>query len=192
MISEKAPPLFLIYLDDTLSEAEQRELAELDAKAELVGEDKARIEELTKKYENLRDTTPIAVPLIGDLLGAIPDGYKQSTVKSIDMAGGAPIIKGNINTSTITLRTGSSDFINAMIGLVNWLFQKQDALPRISFFSPEMVVIGGRLLNMTTATKSDTTEKVLNFELQKGDSSIIGNTGKDAPTNLPKTVEIVK
>ncbi|EKL9959436.1 hypothetical protein PTB57_001486 [Vibrio parahaemolyticus] len=42
MISEKAPPLFLIYLDDTLSSEEQKELLELDAKADLTKDDQAR------------------------------------------------------------------------------------------------------------------------------------------------------
>ncbi|MGM3015960.1 hypothetical protein, partial [Bacillus cereus group sp. BC329] len=65
----------------------------------------------------MRKTTPIPIPIIGDLIGMIPDGYKQSVVKSIDVAGGTPVLKGNINTSTITLRSSSSDFINAMIGL---------------------------------------------------------------------------
>ncbi|TON88266.1 hypothetical protein CGH50_18470, partial [Vibrio parahaemolyticus] len=127
-----------------------------------------------------------------DLIGMIPDGYKQSVVKSIDVAGGTPVLKGNINTSTITLRSSSSDFINAMIGLASWLFQKQDSLPRVSFFSPEMVIIGGTLLNMTLATKSDTTEKVLTFEMQKGDTSIIGSSSsQNQVTNIPKTVEVL-
>ncbi|WP_180919562.1 hypothetical protein, partial [Vibrio parahaemolyticus] len=151
MISEKAPPLFLIYLDDTLSSEEQKELLELDAKADLTKDDQARIKVLTEEYQDLRKTTPIPIPIIGDLIGMIPDGYKQSVVKSIDVAGGTPVLKGNINTSTITLRSSSSDFITAMIGLASWLFQKQDSLPRVSFFSPEMVIIGGTLLNMTLA-----------------------------------------
>lgn len=191
MITQKAPPLFLIYLDDTLSESEQKQLYELNAKADCTSEDKAIIKALTEKYNDLRSTTPIPIPVIGDLIGMIPDGYKQAVVKGIDMAGSVPVLKGNINTSTITLRSGSNDFINAMIGLASYLFQKQDSLPRISFFSPEMVIIGGRLLNMNIAAKSDTTEKVLVFELQKGDSSILGNAKKSAPTNIPKTVEIV-
>ncbi|MDF4766966.1 hypothetical protein P3557_27520, partial [Vibrio parahaemolyticus] len=108
------------------------------------------------------------------------------------VAGGTPVLKGNINTSTITLRSSSSDFINAMIGLASWLFQKQDSLPRVSFFSPEMVIIGGTLLNMTLATKSDTTEKVLTFEMQKGDTSIIGSSSsQNQVTNIPKTVEVL-
>ncbi|EIO4560660.1 hypothetical protein LQM11_001216 [Vibrio parahaemolyticus] len=193
MITQKAPPLFLIYLDDTLSESEQKQLYELNAKADYTPEDDAIIKSLTEKSEDLRSTTPIPIPIIGDLIGMIPDGYKQAVVKGIDMAGDTPILKGNVNTSTITLRSGSNDFINAMIGLASWLFQKQDSLPRISFFSPEMVVIGGRLLNMSVATKADTTEKVLVFEMQKGDSSIIGNrSSTQAATNIPKTVEIVK
>lgn len=193
MITQKAPPLFLLYLDETLSEDKQKELAELNAKADPGDEGFARIKTLTEEYKDLRKTTPIPIPIIGDLIGMIPDGYKQAVVKGIDMAGDVPILKGNINTSTITLRSGSNDFINAMIGLASWLFQKQDSLPRISFFSPEMVVIGGRLLNMSVATKADTTEKVLVFEMQKGDSSIIGNrSSTQAATNIPKTVEIVK
>ncbi|ENP0841194.1 hypothetical protein ACCI44_003633 [Vibrio parahaemolyticus] len=191
MITQKAPPLFLLYLDETLSEDEQKELAELNAKAGPTKEDYARIKELTEEYQDLRKTTPIPIPIIGDLIGMIPDGYKQAVVKGIDMAGDTPILKGNVNTSTITLRSGSNDFINAMIGLASWLFQKQDSLPRISFFSPEMVVIGGRLLNMSVATKADTTEKVLVFEMQKGDSSIIGNRSSKAVTNIPKIVEVV-
>ncbi|EPS5918254.1 TPA: hypothetical protein ACPVXI_001951 [Vibrio parahaemolyticus] len=192
MISEKAPPLFLIYLDDTLSSEEQKELLELDGKAGITKEDNARITTLTEKSQNLRNTTPIPIPIIGDLIGMIPDGYKQSVVKSIDVAGGTPVLKGNINTSTITLRSSSNDFINAMIGLASWLFQKQDSLPRVSFFSPEMVIIGGTLLNMTLATKSDTTEKVLTFEMQKGDASIIGNSSsQNQVTNIPKTVEVI-
>ncbi|EGQ8054275.1 hypothetical protein HPX47_001634 [Vibrio alginolyticus] len=192
MISEKAPPLFLIYLDDTLSSEEQKELLELDGKAGITKEDNARITTLTEKSQNLRSTTPIPIPIIGDLIGMIPDGYKQSVVKSIDVAGGTPVLKGNINTSTITLRSSSNDFINAMIGLASWLFQKQDSLPRVSFFSPEMVIIGGTLLNMTLATKSDTTEKVLTFEMQKGDASIIGNSSsQNQVTNIPKTVEVI-
>lgn len=192
MITQKAPPLFLIYLDDTLSESEQKQLSELNAKADLTPEDKDAIKKLTEKYHDLRSTTPIPVPLIGDLIGMIPEGYKQAVVKAIDVAGGVPILKGNINTSTITLRSGSNDFINAMIGLASWLFQKQDSLPRISFFSPEMVIIGGTLLNMTIATKADTTEKVLTFEMQKGESSLTGSYSSNAVTNIPKTVEIVK
>ncbi|MCD1413731.1 hypothetical protein IOC51_06735 [Vibrio parahaemolyticus] len=192
MISEKAPPLFLIYLDDTLSSEEQKELLELDGKADITKEDNARITTLTEKSQNLRNTTPIPIPIIGDLIGMIPDGYKQSVVKSIDVAGGTPVLKGNINTSTITLRSSSNDFINAMIGLASWLFQKQDSLPRVSFFSPEMVIIGGTLLNMALATKSDTTEKVLTFEMQKGDASIIGNSSsQNQVTNIPKTVEVI-
>ncbi|EHR0247438.1 hypothetical protein KS665_003660 [Vibrio parahaemolyticus] len=192
MISEKAPPLFLIYLDDTLSSEEQKELLELDGKADITKEDNARITTLTEKSKNLRNTTPIPIPIIGDLIGMIPDGYKQSVVKSIDVAGGTPVLKGNINTSTITLRSSSNDFINAMIGLASWLFQKQDSLPRVSFFSPEMVIIGGTLLNMTLATKSDTTEKVLTFEMQKGDASIMGNSSsQNQVTNIPKTVEVI-
>ncbi|KIP71405.1 hypothetical protein SN11_16845 [Vibrio harveyi] len=192
MITGNAPPLFLIYLDDTLSEAEQKQLSELNAKADLTTADEAIIKSLTEKYNNLRGTTPIAIPLIGDLIGMIPEGYKQSVVKSIDMAGDVPVLKGNINTSTVTLRSGSNDFINSLIGIASWLFEKQDALPRISFFSPEMVIIGGRLLNMTVAVKADTTEKVITFEMQKGDSSIIGNVSTNEVTNIPKTVEIVK
>ncbi|CAH1521268.1 conserved hypothetical protein [Vibrio owensii] len=192
MITGKAPPLFLFYLDDTLSESEQKQLLELNAKADLTPADQAAIEALTEKQNDLRSTTPIPVPLIGDLIGMIPDGYKQSVVKSIDVVADTPVLKGNLNTSTITLRTGSNDFINALIGLASWLFQKQDTLGRVSFFSPEMVVIGGTLLNMTLATKADTTEKVLTFEMQKGDSSIIGKVSNKTPTNIPKTVEIVK
>ncbi|MGD1455295.1 hypothetical protein [Vibrio harveyi] len=192
MITELAPPLFLIYLDDTLSEDEQKQLAELNAKADLTPTDQATIKTLTEKYEDLRTTTPIAIPLIGDVIGMIPDGYKQSVVKGIDVAGGVPILKNNLNTSTVTLRSSSNDFINSMLGVGSWLFQREDALPRISFFSPEMVIIGGRLINMTLATKADTTEKVITFEMQKGDSSIIGNISSNNVTNIPKTVEIVK
>ncbi|EHJ9984132.1 hypothetical protein KUK83_003329 [Vibrio parahaemolyticus] len=189
MITQKAPPLFLLYLDETLSEDKQKELAELNAKAGVTKEDRARIKELTEEYQDLRKTTPIPIPIIGELIGMIPDGYKQAVVKSIDMAGDAPILKGNINTSTITLRSGSNDFINAMIGLASWLFQKQDSLPRISFFSPEMVIIGGRLLNMSVATKADTTEKVLVFEMQKGDSSFLKKNG-DKLKLVPQTTNV--
>ncbi|EHK2853864.1 hypothetical protein QUN95_001727 [Vibrio parahaemolyticus] len=189
MITQKAPPLFLLYLDETLSEDKQKELAELNAKAGVTKEDRARIKELTEEYQDLRKTTPIPIPIIGELIGMIPDGYKQAVVKSIDMAGDAPILKGNINTSTITLRSGSNDFINAMIGLASWLFQKQDSLPRISFFSPEMVIIGGRLLNMSVATKADTTEKVLVFEMQKGDGSFLKKNG-DKLKLVPQTTNV--
>ncbi|EID0698877.1 hypothetical protein L5186_002713 [Vibrio parahaemolyticus] len=189
MITQKAPPLFLLYLDETLSEDKQKELAELNAKAGVTKEDMARIKELTEEYQDLRKTTPIPIPIIGELIGMIPDGYKQAVVKSIDMAGDAPILKGNINTSTITLRSGSNDFINAMIGLASWLFQKQDSLPRISFFSPEMVIIGGRLLNMSVATKADTTEKVLVFEMQKGDGSFLKKNG-DKLKLVPQTTNV--
>ena len=186
---QSAPPLFLLYLDETLSEDKQKELAELNAKAGVTKEDRARIKELTEEYQDLRKTTPIPIPIIGELIGMIPDGYKQAVVKSIDMAGDAPILKGNINTSTITLRSGSNDFINAMIGLASWLFQKQDSLPRISFFSPEMVIIGGRLLNMSVATKADTTEKVLVFEMQKGDGSFLKKNG-DKLKLVPQTTNV--
>lgn len=185
MITQKAPPLFLFYLDDTLSELERKELAQLDAKADQGDADKARVKTLTKKYYDLRSTTPVPVPIIGDLIGMIPEGYKQAVVKSIDVAGGVPILKGNVNTSTVTLRSSSNDFINAMLGFASWLFQKQDALPRVSFFSPEMVIIGGTLLNMTVATKADTTEKVITLEMQKGDPSLFGS-------NATKEVEVIK
>lgn len=54
------------------------------------------------------------------------------------------------------------------------------------------MIIGGTLLNMTLATKSDTTEKVLTFEMQKGDTSIIGSSSsQNQVTNIPKTVEVL-
>ncbi|MBD0785774.1 hypothetical protein HUO09_05435 [Vibrio sp. Y2-5] len=193
MITENAPPIFLFYMDETLSEAERKELLELNAKAKLEPAELERIDTLTNQYYDLRSTTPIPVPVVGELIGMIPEGYKQSMVKSIDMAGGVPVLKGNVNTATVTLKSSSNDFINAMMGIASWFFAKDDALPRVCFFSPEMVIIGGTLLNMTRANKADSTEQVLTLEMQKGDKSILGdNSNTQTPTNIPKTVEVVK
>lgn len=193
MITENAPPIFLFYMDETLSVEERKELLELNAKAKLEPEEIERIDTLTSKYYDLRSTTPIPVPVVGELIGMIPEGYKQSMVKSIDMAGGVPVLKGNVNTATVTLKSSSNDFINAMMGIASWFFAKDDALPRVCFFSPEMVIIGGTLLNMTRANKADSTEQVLTLEMQKGDKSILGdNSNTQSPTNIPKTVEVVK
>lgn len=193
MITENAPPIFLFYMDETLSEEERKELLELNAKAKLEPAELERIDTLTNQYYDLRATTPIPVPVVGELIGMIPEGYKQSMVKSMDMAGGVPVLKGNVNTATVTLKSSSNDFINAMMGIASWFFAKDDALPRVCFFSPEMVIIGGALLNMTRANKADSTEQVLTLEMQKGDKSILGdNSNTQSPTNIPKTVEVVK
>ncbi len=193
MITENAPPIFLFYMDETLSESERKELLELNAKAKLEPEEIERIDTLTNQYYDLRSTTPIPVPVVGELIGMIPEGYKQSMVKSIDIAGGIPVLKGNVNTATVTLNSSSNDFINTMMGIASWFFAKDDALPRVCFFSPEMVIIGGTLLNMTRANKADSTEQVLTMEMQKGDKSILGiSSNTPSPTNMPKTVEIVK
>ncbi len=191
MITKNAPPLFLFYLDDTLSESEQKQLSNLTAKADATEVDRKLISTLVEKSKDLRSTTPVPVPIMGNMIGMIPEGYKQSVVKGIDVAGGVPILKGNINTATVNIKSGSNDFINTLIGLGAWLFEKQDSLPRVSFFSPEMVVIGGTMLNMSVATKSDTTEKIIIIELQKGDSSVMGKSSSKTVTNIPRTVEIV-
>ncbi|EIO4562499.1 hypothetical protein LQM11_003079 [Vibrio parahaemolyticus] len=184
MITQKAPPIFLFYLDNTLSDTELKDLKELNAKAAPSKEDLARIEKLEAQYNNLRDSTPIPVPIVGDLIGMIPEGYKQSVMKSMDIVGSTPVLKGNLNTATVTLKSGSNDFINALVGLAAYLFNKQDQLHRVCFFSPEMVIIGGVLLNMAVSTKSDTTEKVIQLEIQKGDASLFSPKAKKSPTEL--------
>lgn len=171
MITEKAPPIFLFYLDEMLTQDEQKRLYELNAKGDLDDSQILEMSELVDKYKSLSKGNPIPVPLIGDLIGMIPDGYKQSMIKTIDMIQNVPTVKGNINSSTITLKSGSNDFINAIMGVANYLFSQNDSLPRVCFFSAEMVVIGGVLLNMTKATRLDSKEQVITMEIQKGDKS---------------------
>ncbi|TVO35087.1 hypothetical protein [Vibrio algivorus] len=169
MISEKAPPIFLFYLDEMLSSKDQEELYRINAMGNPTPDDLLDMSNIIAKSRDLSKGTPIPVPLVGDLIGMIPDGYKQSVVKSVDMVKGIPVLKGNVNSSTITLKSSSTDFVNAMMGVANYLFSQDDALPRVCFFSPELVVIGGVMLNMTKATKTDSTEQVISIELQRGD-----------------------
>lgn len=169
MISEKAPPIFLFYLDDLLSAEDQEELYRINAEGSPSSEDLLKMSNIVDKSKNLSKGAPIPVPLVGDIIGMIPDGYKQSVVKSFDIVKGTPVLKGNVNSVTITLKSSSSDFVNAIMGIANYLFAKDDALPRVCFFSPEVVVIGGVMLNMTKATKADSNEQVISIELQRGD-----------------------
>lgn len=169
MISEKAPPIFLFYLDEMLSADEQEELYRINAEGSPSAEDLVKMQSLIEKSQNLSKGNPTPVPLIGDLIGMIPDGYKQSVLKSVDMVKGTPVLKGNLNSVTITLKSSSSDFVNVLMGIGNYLFSQDDALPRVCFFSPEVVVIGGVMLNMTKATKIDSSEQVISIELQRGD-----------------------
>ncbi|HHY0466030.1 TPA: hypothetical protein ACVU43_003013 [Vibrio parahaemolyticus] len=171
MITEKAPPLFLFYLDETISDDSRKTLLELEGKAELSPEDNAKIAEITAEYKNLRKTTPIPVPIVGDLIGMIPDGYSQTMTKGVDIVKGVPVLKNNLNALTVTLKTSGNDFVNALLGVAGYLFDKEDSLPRISFFSPQAVIIGGTLLNMSRYSNSDTSEQVLSFEIQKGNGS---------------------
>lgn len=169
MISEKAPPIFLFYLDELLSTADQEELYRINAEGNPSPDDLLKMTNIVSKARDLSKGTPIPVPLIGDLIGMIPDGYKQSMVKTVDIVKNIPVLKGNVNSVTITLKSSSSDFVNAIMGVANYLFSKDDALPRVCFFSPEVVVIGGVMLNMTKATKVDSREQVISIELQRGD-----------------------
>lgn len=171
MISEKAPPIFLFYLDDLLSAEDQEELYRINAKGTLTANDPdfLKMQNILAKSQELSKGTPIPVPLVGDLIGMIPDGYKQTVRKSVDIIKGVPVVKGNVNSATITLKSSSTDFVNAIMGVANYLFSQDDALPRVCFFSPEVVVIGGIMLNMTKSTKTDSTEQVISIELQRGD-----------------------
>ncbi|MFV0448064.1 MAG: hypothetical protein ACK5MF_06335 [Vibrio sp.] len=191
---KKAPPVFVFYLDRTLSDEETQKLMELKVKADPSDEEKATIAELTEKLHDLRSTTPIPVPLVGDLIGAIPDGYKQGMVKSIDVIGdGEIVLKGNVNSVTITLKTSDSTFINALFGFASLMFSRKDALPRVSFFSKEMVIIGGTLINMAKASKADTTEQVITLEMQRKERALVKK--KEAPKEaepIPKDTNITE
>lgn len=188
MITENAPPLFLFYLDDTLSSEEEKELKELMGKAEMSSEDKARIELLSDKYKDLSKTTPIPVPIMGSLVNMIPDGFEHSVVKNMDIVGSTAVLKGSLNSAKIAIKCSSGTFINTIIGLASWLFAKEDSSYRVSFFSPELVVIGGTLINATVLTKADTTEKIVALEIQKNDSGQFKTNKKDPPKQLaPKS-----
>lgn len=173
MISEKAPPIFLFYLDELLPAEDQEELYRINAKGALTADDPdlLKMQKILAKSQTLSQGTPIPVPLVGDLIGMIPEGYKQTVRKSVDIIKDVPVVKGNVNSVTITLKSSSTDFVNAIMGVANYLFSQDDALPRVCFFSPEVVVIGGIMLNMTKSTKTDSTEQIISIELQKGDKS---------------------
>lgn len=169
MIVPSAPPVLLFSLERAISEDEVKELATLTASHGLTEKQIERKNKiLEKKYVNSPLLSWIPIPVGTVITPFVPDSYKTTTIKRIEMAGSVPILRQSMNTETITFTSSSSIFINAMIFALDFMFQKANSFPSIKYFSNDMIILNGHLLNFTHSKKESSTQQMISIEIQKG------------------------
>lgn len=169
MILEKAPPVLLFSLERSLSIEDTKRMAELEAKSELTSDDKKEKEALYKKqFVNREIFSWIPIPLETAIVPVIPQSYKTTSIKKIDMYKNVAYLRQSMNTETITFISSSNIFINALIFALDFMFQNANAFPSIKYFSNDMIVLNGRLVNFSHSKNTNGDEQAISIEIQKG------------------------
>lgn len=181
MITENAPAMLLIQLSQGLTPSEEEELRDLRAQTPQTKEEaeqvKADIEALIVKQSQPMNSTTfegwIPITLTGsEIVPFLPDGYQSTVMKRIETIGADVVTSKTLSTSTINIKTGSSDLINSIVNACQFLYSLDDAMPRLAFFSPELVVTSGIFLSMSRSVGiGTTTEQIISIQIQNGDPS---------------------
>ncbi|UKA23390.1 hypothetical protein IHC92_20780 [Photobacterium damselae subsp. damselae] len=191
MILEKVPPLLVFTLDRALDSEQQNKLEKLEALETLTAEQTDEYIELMYERDEaskgFKFKNWVPIPIHADIIDAQPTGYQTTTVKRIKMVSGEPVLTGTVNSVTINIKTNSGMLINALLALADYMFALEDSFPRIHFFSPKAVVIGGCLLSMTRQVQENTTEQIVTLEIQKGTESVLSAV-KEKATELVEMV----
>lgn len=173
MITENAPPVMLLWLDEVLSDAERKRVKEIKATAPKDKSEALALEQELKAFEKklteLRAGAPVPLVFDGVILGALPDGYQRISTKTIEMIGDEVTSAKTLNSATINFRVTGDDFVNLALGLFERLFLLDDSLPRIDFYSPQLIFEAATLLNYSRYSRADTNEQIISIEVQKGD-----------------------
>lgn len=191
MILEKAPPLLVFTLDQALEPEKRKKFEKLCAMEKMTADETEEyIKLLGQKNEaskGFKFKNWVPIPIHADIIDAQPTGYQTTTVKRIKMVSGEPVLAGTVNSVTINIKTNSGMLINVLLALADYMFALEDSFPRIHFFSPKAIVIGGCLLSMTRQVQENTTEQIITLEIQKGNKSVLSAV-KEKATELVEMV----
>lgn len=184
MITENAPAVLFIQLAKGLTESEELELETELAKTPKDLDDattiKAKIDALKKKQSEPNNTFGyegwIPIPLIGSkVIPFLPNDYQSTIMKRVETVGSEVVMSGTMSTSTINIKTGSSDLINSIVNSCHLLYSMKDSFARIAFFSPELTVSSGVFLSMSRSIMlGRTEEQIISIQVQNttGDAAI--------------------
>lgn len=187
MILEKAPPVLLFSLDKAQTNRDKVRLLQLEAQTTLTADEVKEKNELKKKAaKEVEKHAWIPIPLETVIVPAIPQSYKTTSIKKIEMYQDIPYLRQSMNTETIAFISSSNIFINALIFALDFMFQNSNAFPSIKYFSSDMIIINGRLVNFSHSKNTNGDEQAISIEVQKGlaDNIIKVKPIKAAP-NVP-------
>ena len=168
-------PVLLLYLDQTLTAAETKELVILEGQKELDETDTARLKELqeaAKSGGNNSTTTPIPIVLDGQVIKAVPDSYNTQMIKSFATYGGDPVITSTLNTVSVNIETqnqkkGLSAFSDVLFGLADFYASQYEALPKISYFGGSVVIDRGYLIRLSRSQSQNNESEIITLEIQR-------------------------
>lgn len=162
MINENAPGVLLLSVGQVLDDKDQAQIKELKAKTTLEVNEKEQIENLYNKYENAVETFHwIPIPVNTKGIPLVSTSYEASANRSVDMMDSKAFLTNLTDTQTITFMSDTTVFSNALIFMLDYMFQLDTARASLQYYSDELVF-----------GKSYLVKYLHNFDMAKSQHSI--------------------
>ena len=174
MIVDNAPDLMMFSIAQGISDKAMDEYEKLVKKTPNTPAETAKIRAIEADIEafeySIADWAFIPVPIDPNLTSLQVSSIRSSTQKRVKYIGKEVQTRSTMNTVNIELITTDSGMISMLINLAEMVFNCGDSLPRFKFFSPDLIVMAGRLIGFDHSTRASDSKTVINLTVQKGSS----------------------
>lgn len=171
MIVDNAPDLLMFCLDKPLNEKEIEERDKLKNKRPLTPDEVVRLDFLNEQgdiFSTGETGTWIPVPIDPNVTGMQVSSFSSETKKRIKLVAGKTSVRPSLNTVTIEIVTVDSAFVSTMVNVADMIFNCDDSYPRVRLYSPQMVILAGRLLGFNHKSTGSDNKVVITLTIQRG------------------------